>query len=939
MPLELKTGHNQNFQFSHGAQLSLYILMMKMRYGSALVKSPAAMENTSLGAASGGILLYLNHKGSSAMHVSPTMPEIRSLMGHRNTVATYVKRASEARGVIVHPASKEFEKSERNDRIEILPVTPAELPECIGQSYQCYRCYSNKECSVYARSEMTFPNNPNTYHPDVVGQLTGHLTDADAQYFMEWDRMIDLEAKEANQNITQHWLIPAVEREKLTGLCISSLEWDTEFVDSTPRNDARTTLRFFRTNAMSMTAGSQMSSRNHSGLSSLKIESGHHVVVSTDGCMYSSKNKLRPRFRRHKMHIVRGTVTAVSEHSICVLTSIGESLQLKEIVSMWTQNQPSNDDVRGCTTVLHETVCHFRMDKDEIMSGTGTLRQNLVKLFTADVPPASPNNNSQKERTNDMPPYLKQRLSRLRELVVHLNPPVFNSSWAASMFTADESCTANRHFIKGCNLDDLFFEYSCNLNTDQQAAVTKIVTAQDYTLVQGMPGTGKTSMISFVTRLLAARGKRILITSYTHAAVDNLLMKLMDAGVNENGTLLRIGPKTTCHPSVQCILASSLALEVDKASGSKDDLPSARSLKQVTSKARIVGVTALSATRSPLLLGQHFDVVICDEAGQLTQPASLGALMSADTFVLVGDHMQLPPLVTSSAAEQAGYGVSMMKRLADAFVSSVAQLTLQYRMHGDIVDLCNEIVYKGKLQCANESIKTDLLKLEKYPINLPKPRRRPLAPVISDATIKTHWLAPIINPSKPVVFVDTDNIRRLNHKTSNQNQSTSVGTFIGLERSLSRRGTGGNVVNEVEVALVKHSVNALLACGLKPNEVGVICPLRSQIRLLDEDMYLSGMKNNGLEVSTIDRYQGRDKHAIIISFVRSNEEGNAGRLLGDRRRINVAVSRAKRKLIMIGSAATLKQGSSVLSSMLDLLRRRGWIESLPTNAHKVYDIA
>lgn len=108
--------------------------------------------------------------------------------------------------------------------------------------------------------------------------------------------------------------------------------------------------------------------------------------------------------------------------------------------------------------------------------------------------------------------------------------------------------------------------------------------------------------------------------------------------------------------------------------------------------------------------------------------------------------------------------------------------------------------------------------------------------------------------------------------------------------------------------------------------------------MLDEDIYLSEMKKNGLEVSTIDRYQGRDKHAIIISFVRSNEGGNAGRLLQDRRRINVAVSRAKRKLIMIGSVGTLKKGSQVLSSMLELVRRRGWIEGLPLNAHQVYDI-
>ena len=177
----------------------------------------------------------------------------------------------------------------------------------------------------------------------------------------------------------------------------------------------------------------------------------------------------------------------------------------------------------------------------------------------------------------------------------------------------------------------------------------QVVIAKDYTIVQGMPGTGKTSVIAFVARLLAAQGKRVLITSYTHSAVDNLLIKLLEAGV-EPGTLLRIGTKSCCHFAVHDTLALSVAAGVND----KDGSPSASSLSRVITKARIVGVTALTCNRSPLLVNQHFDVVICDEAGQLTQPVSLGPLMNADKFILVGDHQQLPPLVVSTAAEKAG---------------------------------------------------------------------------------------------------------------------------------------------------------------------------------------------------------------------------------------------------------------------------------------------
>lgn len=275
--------------------------------------------------------------------------------------------------------------------------------------------------------------------------------------------------------------------------------------------------------------------------------------------------------------------------------------------------------------------------------------------------------------------------------------------------------------VPGCDPDTLRREYA-GLNVDQRAAVLRVASAEDFALVQGLPGTGKSATVSFVARLLVSRGKRVLLSSYTHSAVDNLVCKLLDSGARGDSKghspVVRIGRESSCHPRVRPVIAENLAVELERAEGgsssSNVDRPSVDHLHRVVSSARIVAASALSAPRSPLLAGQRFDVVIVDEAGQISQPAVLGAIISADAFVLVGDHMQLPPLVVSDVAESAGmldaiweghffepnshsrfvfagYGVSMLSHLAEGFPDYVAKLTLQYRMNEEICRLSNII--------------------------------------------------------------------------------------------------------------------------------------------------------------------------------------------------------------------------------------------------------
>jgi AAA domain len=233
--------------------------------------------------------------------------------------------------------------------------------------------------------------------------------------------------------------------------------------------------------------------------------------------------------------------------------------------------------------------------------------------------------------------------------------PVSNESLKVSTVTRKRQCT--RYVRVSTKLPAV----SRNPFAQCHLACLQVITAKDFALIQGLPGTGKTSTLAFIARVLVARGKRVLVTSYTHAAVDNVLLKLLDVGMADVGprnpfpAVLRLGQVSSCHAGTQHILASPAALAYERKENQLHyDLPSAETLQECVSAARVVGVTALSVPRSALLVSQHFDVVIVDEAGQISQPAILGALMAAEMFVLVGDHKQLPPLVSSEAAEQGG---------------------------------------------------------------------------------------------------------------------------------------------------------------------------------------------------------------------------------------------------------------------------------------------
>lgn len=520
------------------------------------------------------------------------------------------------------------------------------------------------------------------------------------------------------------------------------------------------------------------------------------------------------------------------------------------------QGQPATVDKLDLT---------FRIDRDEYSDGMAKIRFQLSRLFWSTTP----------------------RDQRHRELIVDLAPPRYgNTEYGA--------------------VDRL----PPHLNDDQRAAMRKVLASEDYTLILGMPGTGKTTTIAELIKLLTSRGKTILLASYTHSAVDTILRKLV--GV-EGVRLLRLGNADRVHPDIQsCTLPPTTAVE---------------ELDDVINTPNVVGTTCLS-TGHATFARRKFDYCIVDEASQITLPSCLGPMRFADKFVLVGDHFQLPPLVRNPIAKDQGLDVSLFKRLSDAHADSTVYLTRQYRMNESIMKISNHLIYQGLLKCGSDAVAKQVL-------DVPT-KQAALDEVHSASTCKQDcWLESLLNPQRQAVFVDTDAVP-------------------GHE---SRRGR--MVQNDVEAGILQQLARTLVLAGVAPSDIAIITPYRQQLKLLQRLLLVpktsqeihansrrrrtaaeikrdvSGRSTSGedIEILTADRSQGRDKPVVLLSLVRSNDLGQRGigELLNDWRRINVALTRAQRKVVIVGSRKTLS-AAPLLQDFFTLMDEEKWVCKLPRGA-------
>lgn len=434
------------------------------------------------------------------------------------------------------------------------------------------------------------------------------------------------------------------------------------------------------------------------------------------------------------------------------------------------------------------------------------------------------------------------------------------------------------------------------LNEPQQRAVSRALSARTAAFIHGPPGTGKTRTLVEVVRRAVARGERVLVCAASNAAVDHLGAGLWQAGlpVVRLGHPARIGDGLEAR-SLDALLSAGDAAQLgqrwmrearlvrrkaytrfDRGSLSRFDLRAeldeARRLErdardhQRRAQDALLDQTAvvcatLTGADSAVLGDRRFDLLVVDEATQCPDPLLLVALGRADRVVLAGDPEQLPPTVIDPAAARDGLAETAFERLARRCPEAGTLLEIQHRMHADLMAFSNATRYGGRL-VAHPSVVAHRLE------DLPGVRA-------DDVRVT------------PLVLLDT----------------------AGMGFSDGRPGDdpGANdasVLNEGQAERTAAEVRRILSRGVRPDQVAVITPYRAQRRLLRQ--HLAALLPLGLEVDTVDAFQGREREAIVVDLVRSNDEGEVG-FVRDRRRLNVALTRARRLLLVVGDTATLAQ--------------------------------
>lgn len=441
-----------------------------------------------------------------------------------------------------------------------------------------------------------------------------------------------------------------------------------------------------------------------------------------------------------------------------------------------------------------------------------------------------------------------------------------------------------------------------SLNDSQNDAIRLALAAKDVAVIHGPPGTGKTTTVVEFIRRAVRRGEKVLVCAPSNLGVDNVMEKLLAQGerVVRLGHPARVLPGlrehtldliAEDHPDTRAARklakqAFALFRQAGKWTRSKPQ-PGERQAQRQEARAmladsrrmenlaiaRILGSTSivlstLTGLDGDLLGDRRFDLLVIDEACQSTEPAAWIALTRADRVVLAGDHCQLPPTVLSPEAERAGFGVSLLERIVALFGPAVTRrLDVQYRMNEAIMGFSSAEFYGGTL-IADDSVRQH--------------RLTDLPGIVSDEFT-----------ASPVTFIDT--------------------AGAGYDEEKEDEGESKRNPQEAELATAK--VRQLLDAGVR--DIAVIAPYAAQVRLLRR--LLEDVPE--VEVDSVDGFQGREKEAVVVSLVRSNAEGEIG-FLNDTRRTNVALTRARRKLVVIGDSATLA-GSPFYRRMCDYFEAIG----------------
>ena len=445
------------------------------------------------------------------------------------------------------------------------------------------------------------------------------------------------------------------------------------------------------------------------------------------------------------------------------------------------------------------------------------------------------------------------------------------------------------------------------LNATQEEAVNRVLRAKDVAIVHGPPGTGKTTTLVEAIYETLRREPQVLVCAQSNMAVDWISEKLVDRGV----PVLRIGNPTRVndkmlsftyerrfesHPDYELLWAIRKAIRDLRAHRKRGDEKYHQKLErlkdrateleirinaQLFGEARVIACTLVGAGHR-LLDGHKFGTLFIDEAAQALEAACWIPIRRCSRVILAGDHCQLPPTVKSIAALKAGLGKTMMERIVEQKPEVVTLLRMQYRMNEEIMRFSSDWFYGNQVESAPEVKYRSILDLDvpmewKTLKTLPQPLPVMEGSNMSDGEVSTPL------PHREGTGEGLESLEG----SSRINKAEAELTLLTLQQYFERIGKT-RVLNE-------------------RLDVGVISPYRAQVQYLRSQLrkkeYFKPFRHL-ISVNTVDGFQGQERDIIVISLVRSNDEGQIG-FLRDLRRMNVAITRARMKLIIIGDPQTM----------------------------------
>ena len=442
-------------------------------------------------------------------------------------------------------------------------------------------------------------------------------------------------------------------------------------------------------------------------------------------------------------------------------------------------------------------------------------------------------------------------------------------------------------------LRDLFYNHSRTeeftfdpirfpwLNSTQEAAVNRVLRAKDVAIVHGPPGTGKTTTLVEAIYETLRRENQVLVCAQSNMAVDWISERLVDRGVEvlRLGNPARVNDKMLSftyerrfesHPDYPQLWAIRKAIRELQAQRKRSNQSFHDKLDRLKSRAtelemrinnelmgtaRVIACT-LAGSANRLLDGMKFATLFIDEAAQALEAACWIAMRRANRLILAGDHQQLPPTVKSIEALQGGLGETLMERIVKSNPQVVTLLQVQYRMNDAIMHFSSEWFYDGRVQSAPDVKFRSILDLD-----------------------------------TPIVWIDTDGMDMKEE-------------FVGENYGRINKGEAQLTLETLHNYFERIGRQRMLDERL---DVGIISPYRAQVqylrRQIRHDDYFKPFRN-AIAVNTVDGFQGQERDIIVISLVRANDDGQIG-FLRDLRRMNVAITRARMKLIILGDTSTL----------------------------------